>query len=219
MPRLACAGYDDFVWSDRALHRQIASDQRHEENGEVDGKSDVPQDRTKPRAIAQIGQDIGDPHNQKKHRQFVDQVLRRGAKFRQQHSGRKEWKGLDPVLMRAQRAGAKRVLEENRVARSRIVVAAKPDPLDGNDREQIEHHRSENAPFGDRHGSPDTRIKGDSIEQAITLTRMARRAKPPMSCPRRRASSSRYRQLLSRIGTAYWIARRSLSSGGHSADP
>ncbi len=65
----------------------------------------APQDRAQRRAIAEIGEDIGNPHDQEQHRQFIDQTLRTGAKFRQQHGDGEERKRLDAVQMRAQRAG------------------------------------------------------------------------------------------------------------------
>src|SRR3984893_5180579 len=47
-----------------ALSRQIAPDHRHEENRQIDRKPDAPQDRAQRRAIAEIGEDIGNPHDQ-----------------------------------------------------------------------------------------------------------------------------------------------------------
>src|SRR3979490_2719585 len=41
------------------LDRQVAPDQRHEENREIDRKADAPQDRAKRGPIAEIGEDIG----------------------------------------------------------------------------------------------------------------------------------------------------------------
>src|SRR3954452_15078830 len=58
------------------LPRQITPDHRQEEYRHIDQKSDRPQDRAQGRAVAEIGEDIGDPHDQEQHRQFVDQVLR-----------------------------------------------------------------------------------------------------------------------------------------------
>ena len=81
--------------------------------------------------------------------------------LRQQHRDGEERKGLDAVLMGAERARGDRVFIEARVARPGIVETAEPDPLDRRDRQQLEHQRSENAPFGDRHGSPPTR-RGDA---------------------------------------------------------
>src|SRR5258706_6904529 len=189
------------------LARQEPPDRRHEENRKIDRKADVPQDRAKRRTIAEIGKDIGNPHDQKKDSQLIDQALRAGAKFRQQHGDRKERKSLDAVLMRAQRACPKRVVIERGVARFCVVETAIPDPLDRRDRQQIKHQRSENAPFGDCHGFLDVPVMGDNIETAIILTRIVQRAKRPPSCPRRRASSNRYRQLLSRLCAEYWIVR------------
>jgi len=100
-----------------ALDRQKPPDRRHEENGEIDRKADAPQDRPKRWAIAEIGEDIGDPHDQEQHRQFIDQTLRSGPEFRQQDGYGKEWKGLDAVEMRAQRAGPQRIVVECGVAR------------------------------------------------------------------------------------------------------
>ena len=72
-------------------------------------------------ACETAGEDVGDPHDQEQDRQFVDQVLRRRAEFRQQHGGGQERKRLDAVLMGAERAGADRILIESRVARPGIV--------------------------------------------------------------------------------------------------
>src|SRR5712672_994477 len=139
---------------DHVLDRQIVSDHGQKENGEIDRKPYAPQDRAKRGSIAEIGEDISNPHDQEQHRQFIDETLRSGPKFRQQDGHREERKGLDAILMRAQRARAKRVGIERGVARFGIVEAAKPDPLYRCDRQEIKHQRSENAPFGDRHNFP-----------------------------------------------------------------
>src|SRR5580704_11500685 len=110
--------------------RQKPADQRQEEDRDIDDEADVPEDRSEPRAVAEIGEDIGDAHDQEQHRQFVDQVLRGGAEFGQQNRHGEERKGLDAVLMRAQRTGADGVLVERRVTRLGIVIVAKPDPFD-----------------------------------------------------------------------------------------
>jgi len=47
------------------LCRQISSDRRQKENRDVDRESEAPQDRAQRRAVAEIGEDIGDPHNEK----------------------------------------------------------------------------------------------------------------------------------------------------------
>src|SRR3981081_1585189 len=85
--------------------RQIPPRRRQEEDRDVDRKSDAPEDRAQGRAVAEIGEDIGDPHDQKQHRQLVDGAQRPEAKLRQQHGDRKERKGFDAVLMGAERAG------------------------------------------------------------------------------------------------------------------
>src|SRR5450631_4508667 len=81
--------------------RQKAPDRRHEENPEIDCKADVPKDGAQRRPVAEIGEDIGNPHDQEQHRKLIDEILRAGAKFRQQHGGSKERKGFDPVDVRA----------------------------------------------------------------------------------------------------------------------
>ena len=93
-------------------------------------------------------------------------------------------RGIRPAARRRRRTGTPRcrsgarpargrasVVIEGGVARLRIVVAAKADPLHRHDCHQIEQQRSENAPFGDRHGFPRRAAGGDSIEIAIILTR------------------------------------------------
>src|SRR3954468_7495292 len=77
--------------------RQIRLDQRQKEYRDVDREADVPQDRSQPRAVAEIGEDKGDPHDQEKDLQFVDQVLRPEAESGQQPRGGKERKRLDAV--------------------------------------------------------------------------------------------------------------------------
>src|SRR6266446_6782577 len=109
---------------DHGLARQEPPDRRHEENSEIDRKADAPQDRPKRGTIAEIGEDISNPHDQKKNRQFIDQTLRAGAKFREQHGYGEERKSLDAVLMRALRACPKRVVIERGVARFGVVETA-----------------------------------------------------------------------------------------------
>src|SRR6266436_2998235 len=65
---------------DHVLARQEPPDRRHEEKSEIDRKADAPQDRAKRRTIAEIGEHIGDAHDQKKNSQFIDQALRAFAK-------------------------------------------------------------------------------------------------------------------------------------------
>ena len=109
--------------------RQIALDHRQEKYRYIDQKPDRPQDRAQGRAVAEIGEDIGDPHDQEQHRQFVDQVLRAETKFRQQHGDRKERKRFDAVLMGAERAGVDRVLVEGGIAGAGIVETTVPGPI------------------------------------------------------------------------------------------
>src|SRR5882757_2832598 len=153
----------------RTSPRQIPLDCRQKENRDIDRKPDAPQDRPQHRAVAEIGEDISDPHDQKQHRQFVDQAQRPETKLRQQHGHRKERKRLDAVLMGAERAGADRVLIENRIAGPRIVEPAMPGPFDRGDRQQIQHQRSENAEFGDRHGSSRPRQYGEAYRTEANL--------------------------------------------------
>src|SRR6476660_6669055 len=77
------------------LDRQIPLYRRQEENRDIDRKAQAPQDRAQRRAVAEIGEDVGDPHDQKQHRELVDQPQRAEAEFRQQHRDRKERKRLD----------------------------------------------------------------------------------------------------------------------------
>src|SRR5438046_1438695 len=84
----------------------------------------------------------------KANRKRVDQMQGRGARLRQQHGDCKERKRLDAVLMGAERAGTDRIRVEGGIARPGIVEMAIPGPFDRGDRQQIEHQRSENAPFG-----------------------------------------------------------------------
>src|SRR5450432_763688 len=134
--------------------RQKTPDRRHEENPKIDRKADAPQYGAQRRAIAEIGEDIGNPHDQEQDREFIDQALRAGSEFRQQDGYRKERKGLDAVLMRAQGARGNRVVIEGGIARFGIVEAAKSDQLYRRNRQQIKYQYSRNTPFGDRHGSP-----------------------------------------------------------------
>jgi hypothetical protein len=139
------------------LRRQVAPDRRQEENGDVDGKTDTPQNRAKRRPIAEIGEDVSDPHDQEQYGQFVDQALRAGTKFRKQDRDGKKRKGLDAVLVRTQSARGNWIFVEGGITRPGIVEAAKPDPLYRGDAQQIKHQGGENAPFGDGHGFPDMR--------------------------------------------------------------
>jgi hypothetical protein len=139
---------------DHVLERQVAPYRRHKENRDIDRKAEAPQDRAKRRPIAEIGEDIGNPHDQEQYRELVDQALRAVAEFRQQHGDGEERKRLDAILMRAQCAGTDGIGIEGGVARPGIVETAKPGPFDRRNRQQIEHQRCENAPFGDRHGFP-----------------------------------------------------------------
>src|SRR6202161_3621857 len=99
---------------------------RHEENREIDRKADAPQDRTQRGPLAEIGEDIGNPHNQEEDRQFIDEALRAGAKFREQHGDGAEREGLAAVLVRAERAGPKRLVIERGIAWPGVIEAAKP---------------------------------------------------------------------------------------------
>src|SRR5438477_10906184 len=98
------------------LARQKAPDSRDEENREIDRKADAPQDRAKRGPVTEIGEHIGDAHEQKKNRQFIDQALGAGAKLRQQHGYGEERKGLEAVLMRTPRARPKGMGIERGVA-------------------------------------------------------------------------------------------------------
>src|SRR6478609_7609437 len=115
-------------------HRQKPLQHWHEEDPEIDCKADAPEDRAQSRAVAEIGQHIGDPYDQEQRRELVDQALRRLPVFGKQHREGEERKGLDAVLVRAERALRDGVLEEGGVARPRIVEAAKSDPFDRDDR-------------------------------------------------------------------------------------
>jgi hypothetical protein len=170
-----------FHLDHNVLNRQKAPDRRYEENPHIDRKANVPQNRAQRRAIAEIGEDIGNPYDQEQNRQFIDQALRAGVEFRQQHRGGEERKGLDAVEMRAERARGNGIVIERGVARFGIVEAAKADRLHRRNRQQIEYDRSKNTPFGDRHGSPRRAAMNDSIEPGIILTRMVQRAKPRAS--------------------------------------
>src|SRR3954453_2838253 len=92
--------------------RQIPPDRGQKENRDVDREPDAPENRAQRRAIAEIGEDIGDPHDQEEHCELVDQVLRPETEFRQQDGDRKERKRLDAVLVGAERAGTDRVVVE-----------------------------------------------------------------------------------------------------------
>src|SRR6478609_7496611 len=108
-PTRCCGGGDCWrrPWRERSgSHREPLPDQRQEEDRDVDGEADAPEDGSEPRPIADIGQHIGDAYDQEQHRQLVDQVLRGGAEFGEQHGGGEERKRLDAVLVCAERAGA-----------------------------------------------------------------------------------------------------------------
>src|SRR6185312_17360952 len=94
------------------LRRQVPLDRRQEEYRDIDREPDAPENRAQRRAVAEIGEDIGDPHDQEENSELVDQVLWRSAEFRQQDGGRKERKRLDAVLVGAERAGTDGVLVE-----------------------------------------------------------------------------------------------------------
>ena len=72
-----------------ASSRQPAPDRRQKKYPRIDRKADGPQDRTQRRTVAEIGENIGNPHDQEQHRQFVDKILRRGPEFRQQYRAAK----------------------------------------------------------------------------------------------------------------------------------
>src|SRR3954447_10238353 len=115
-------------------HRQKLLQGGHEEDPDIDRKADAPEDRAQRRAVAEIGQHIGDPYDQEQPRELVDQALRRLPVFGEQHREGEEREGLDAVLVSAERALRDGVLEEGRVARPRIVEAVKSDPFDRDDR-------------------------------------------------------------------------------------
>src|SRR6476619_4973594 len=157
-PTRYCAAVDYWTLLRRPDRRgpldwQMAADRRQKEDRDVDQKPETPQDRAQRRAVADIGEDIGNPYDQKQHRELIDQPLRAAAKLGKQHRNRKERECLDAVLVCAQRPRRDRVLVEAGVARPRIVEAASADPFDRHDRQQIQHQRPEYAPFSGRHGS------------------------------------------------------------------
>src|SRR6476620_7125020 len=57
-----------MTWRDLGMttksssHRQIPPHRRQEEDRHIDRKPETPQDRAQRRAVAEIGEDIGDPH-------------------------------------------------------------------------------------------------------------------------------------------------------------
>src|SRR5690348_14414496 len=141
----------------RASRQPNAPDQWHEENGDIDRKSKGPQDRAQRRAVAEIGENISNSHDQEQDRKLIDQPLWAKVKLSQQHGNCKERERLDPVLMRGQCARADRISIERGVARSGVIELSKRDRLWGGDGEQVERQCSENAPFGDRHDLSPTR--------------------------------------------------------------
>src|SRR3954465_6624020 len=88
------------------LSGQISPHRRQEEYSYIDREADVPKDCSQRRAVAQIGQDICNAHDHKQYGEFIDEILRRRPKFREQDGDGEERKGFDPVEVRAKRTRA-----------------------------------------------------------------------------------------------------------------